>query len=177
MFSDTLISNCYWIGNESITTYVYNLEIHNWVHIPNSSVFNQGMTPTTWVLDEAQYGTTDLVEALNAGAMGQCTWLEDVDGENDGLPIFGPLDPNRVDEIAETPFQVYPNPTNGVLFVETRRTTSLPAATEYRITNLMGQTLQSGRIMGDHQQLDVSALPAGMNLLTVDGATMKFVVQ
>ena len=177
MFSDTLISNCYWIGNESITTYVYNLEIHNWVHIPNSSVFNQGMTSTTWVLDEAQYGTTNLVEALNAGAMGQCTWVEDVDGENGGYPIFGLLDPNRVDEIAETPFQVYPNPTNGILFVETRRTTSLPAATEYRITNLMGQTLQSGRIAVDHQQLDVSALPAGMYLLTIDGTTAKFIVK
>ena len=110
IFSDTLINNCYWIGNESITTYVYNLEIHNWVHIPNSSVFNQGASATSWVLDEPQYGTTDLLGALNAGAMGQCVWVEDVDGENDGFPIIGPFNPNGIDEISETPFRVYPNP-------------------------------------------------------------------
>ncbi len=176
IFSDTVINNCYWIGNESITTYVYNLEIHNWVHIPNSSVFNQGITATSWALDEAQYGTTDLVEALNAGAMGQCTWVEDEDGENDGFPIFSPLDPNRIDEIAENPFHVYPNPTNGVLCVETQNFASLPTQT-YRITNLTGQTLQSGHIAGDRQQLDVSALHAGMYLLTIDGTTVKFIVK
>jgi hypothetical protein len=41
----------------------------------------------------------------------------------------------------------------------------------------MGQTLQSGHIAGDHQQMDVSALPAGMYLLTVDGTTQKFIVK
>jgi hypothetical protein len=129
------------------------------------------------VLDEAQYGTTDLVEALNVGAMGQCTWVEDVDGENAGYPIFGLLDPNRVDEIVETPFQVYPNPTNGILFVETRRATSLPAANEYRITNLLGQVLQTGSIGGEMRQIDVSGLHSGMYLLTLDGATVKIVVK
>ena len=191
IFSDTLVSNCYWIGNESITPYIYNIEVSNWTLLPGSSVFGPGATPTTWVLDEAQYGTTDLLAALNAGAMGQCTWVEDVDGENDGFPIFGFLDPNRVDEITEPPFHVYPNPANGVLFVETFpetspkgtvssfetfQETSLPTRT-YRITNLMGQTLQSGRIASDRQQLDVSALPAGMYLLTIDGTTVKFIVK
>jgi hypothetical protein len=129
------------------------------------------------VLDEAQYGTTDLVEALNAGAMGQCTWVEDVDGENGGYPIFGLLDPNRVDEIVESPFQVYPNPTNGILFVETRRAASLPAANEYRITNLLGQVLQTGSIGGEMHQIDVSGLHSGMYILTLDGATVKFIVK
>jgi len=41
----------------------------------------------------------------------------------------------------------------------------------------MGQILQIGSIMGDSQSLDVSALPAGMYLLTIDGATVKFVVK
>ena len=129
------------------------------------------------MLDEAQYGTTDLVEALNAGAMGQCTWVEDVDGENAGYPIFGLLDPNRVDEIAETPIQVYPNPTDDILFVETVCTPSLQMTNEYRITNLLGQTLQTGSIGGEMHQIDVSGLHSGMYLLTFDGATVKFVVK
>ena len=71
---------------------------------------------------------------------------------------------------------VYPNPTNGVLFVETRRATSLQNQT-YRITNLMGQTLLTGQITAEPQQIDVSALPKGMYFITFAGETRKFVVR
>ncbi len=71
---------------------------------------------------------------------------------------------------------VYPNPTHGVLFVETRRATSLQAET-YRITNLMGQTLMTGTITNDVQWIDVSNLPEGMYFITVGDATRKFVVR
>ena len=177
IFSDTLISDCYWTGNESITTYVYYLGVNSWVHIPSSCVFNPGATATTWVLDETLHGTTDLLEALNAGAMDQCVWVEDVEGINAGLPIPRPMGYDNVKECPVTNLMVYPNPTNSILFVETRRATSLQKATEYRITNLMGQTLKSGNLTGDCQQLDVTALPAGMYLLTIDGTTVKFIVK
>ena len=72
-------------------------------------------------------------------------------------------------------FAVYPNPTNGVLFVETRLIASLPDQT-YRITNLMGQTVLSGNINADNQQIDVSSLPKGMYFITVADETRKFVV-
>ena len=71
---------------------------------------------------------------------------------------------------------VYPNPTDGVLFVETRHGTSLPDQT-YRITNLMGQTLQTGQITAETQQIDVSDLPEGMYFITFAGETRKFVVR
>jgi hypothetical protein len=48
---------------------------------------------------------------------------------------------------------------------------------EYHITNLLGQTLQTGSIGGEMHQIDVSGLPSGMYLLTIDGATVKFVVK
>ncbi len=73
-------------------------------------------------------------------------------------------------------FGVYPNPTHGVLFVETRHGTSLPDET-YRIINLMGQTLQSGTITAETQQIDVSNLPQGMYFISVGDTTRKFVVQ
>ena len=81
-----------------------------------------------------------------------------------------------IDEFAENQFNVYPNPTNGVLFVETRRATSLPDQT-YRITNLMGQTLLIGQITAETQQIDVAALPQGMYFITVEGETRKFTVR
>jgi hypothetical protein len=73
-------------------------------------------------------------------------------------------------------FTIYPNPTNGVLFVEMRHGTSLPTQT-YRITNLMGQTVQTGSLNAETQQIDVLALPQGMYFISVGDMTQKFVVK
>ena len=111
----------------------------------------------------------------------RCYWLEDELvfhlGDENCDAIYSDIHGIEEDgpSMGSGTFAVYPNPTNGVLFVETRSIASQSHA--YRITNLMGQTLQSGNLMGDHQSLDVSSLPAGMYLLTVDGATVKFVVK
>ncbi len=70
--------------------------------------------------------------------------------------------------------KVYPNPTNGILFVETRLIASLPA--EYIITNMTGQTLLSGHITDETQQIDVSDLAEGMYFVRIqsdEGVIMK----
>lgn len=72
---------------------------------------------------------------------------------------------------------VYPNPANGVLFVEMRRATSLPEETPYRITNIMGQTVLSGDIAAETQQINIASLPAGMYFIIFAGETRKFVVK
>ena len=109
----------------------------------------------------------------------RCYWV-------DGGLVFNP---NRVDcdaiyssfhdvdEQIETTFAVYPNPTNGVLFVETRHGTSLPDQTAYRIINLMGQTLLQGHITEETQQINIESLTEGMYFLNVDTQTVKFVVR
>ncbi|MBR5081925.1 MAG: T9SS type A sorting domain-containing protein, partial [Bacteroidales bacterium] len=71
---------------------------------------------------------------------------------------------------------VYPNPTDGMLIVQTLRATSLHDDT-YRITNLMGQTVLSGNITAETQQIDVLALPEGMYFITVGETTLKFVIR
>ncbi len=71
---------------------------------------------------------------------------------------------------------VYPNPTHGVLVVETQNFASLPTQT-YRITNLMGQTVQAGSLNAETQQIDVSGLPQGMYFISVGDVTRKFVVR
>ena len=80
------------------------------------------------------------------------------------------------EETIENDFSVYPNPANGVLFVQTRHGTSLPDPT-YRITNIMGQTLLSGNITDETQQVNLESLPAGMYFITFAGETRKFVVR
>ena len=83
---------------------------------------------------------------------------------------------NGLDEPLENGFAIYPNPTNGVLVVETVCTPSLPTQT-YRITNLMGQTVLTGNLTAETQQIDVSALPQGMYFISVGDVTQKFVVK
>ena len=70
---------------------------------------------------------------------------------------------------------VYPNPTDGVLVIETHDRASLQGDT-YRISNMMGQVLLQGQIMGETQRIDVSSLPQGMYFITVGEGTRKFVV-
>jgi hypothetical protein len=83
---------------------------------------------------------------------------------------------NGIDEPSENQFNVYPNPTHGVLVVETQNFASLPNQT-CRVTNLMGQTLKIGNITAETMQIDVSNLPEGMYFISIGGETRKFVVR
>ena len=80
-------------------------------------------------------------------------------------------------------FAVYPNPTNGILTIHHSSLTTSNAShfsiqhSEFIITNLMGQTVLSGNINADNQQIDVSSLPQGMYFITFVGETQKFVVR
>jgi hypothetical protein len=47
---------------------------------------------------------------------------------------------------------------------------------EYRITNITGQTVLSGNITAETQQIDVSGLPEGMYFICIGSETRKFVV-
>jgi hypothetical protein len=82
-----------------------------------------------------------------------------------------------VEDRTKSTFNVYPNPANGVLFVETVHAASLQDQTAYRISNLMGQTLQQGNITAETQQINIEKLSAGMYFITVEGETQKFMVQ
>ncbi len=111
----------------------------------------------------------------------RCYWVEDAllyhNGDEDCDAIYSEI--HGVDENGPSTgsgtFVVYPNPANNILFVETRLIASLPA--QYRITNLMGQTLLTGNISAETQQIDIAKLPAGMYFISVGGQTVKFVVK
>ena len=72
-------------------------------------------------------------------------------------------------------FAIYPNPTNGILTIH--HSAFIIHHSEFRITNLMGQTVQTGSLNAETQQIDVSGLPQGMYFITFSGATRKFVVR
>ena len=80
-------------------------------------------------------------------------------------------------------FTLYPNPTNSVLTIHHSALTTSNAShfnipnSSFRITNLMGQTVQTGNLNAETQQIDVSDLPQGMYFISIGDLTQKFVVQ
>ncbi|MBP5643416.1 MAG: T9SS type A sorting domain-containing protein [Bacteroidales bacterium] len=88
-------NNCYWLDNNDLPA----SGATGLPDLPGSSAFHQGTTSTSWQLNEAQYGTSDLVEALNFGSEVVtgifefndmplvASWSEDIDGENNGYPV------------------------------------------------------------------------------------------
>lgn len=74
--------------------------------------------------------------------------------------------------LPESYLQIYPNPTDGLLHVKTYCGASQPL--EYRITNLLGQTVLSGVLDGD--SIDVSVLSKGIYILGIDNTIIRFIV-
>ena len=102
------------------------------------------------------------VDGLRCYLVQDALLYHDGDKECDAVSLYA------VDEIETQGFVVYPNPTDGLLHVETSNGVSLPV--EYRITNIMGQTLLSGT----SPQIDVSTLPPGLYFITLGTQTLKF---
>ena len=113
----------------------------------------------------------------------RCYWVEDElvfkIGDEDCDAIYNELHNIKEDSPSSDlgAFAVYPNPANGVLFVQSLRATSLQAEQQYRIANLIGQTLLQGHITNETQQINIEKLPAGMYFISVGNTTQKFVVQ
>ena len=122
------------------------------------------------VIDEVRYQDDD-PWPWEADGEGAYLELIDLDLDNSlpeswtvGYDLTGVTEP-----VAKEVFQVYPNPTNGLLNIRGGEGC-------YRITNVMGQVLRSGILSDDSRHLDVSGLPSGMYFITVGGVTQKFVV-
>lgn len=106
----------------------------------------------------------------------RCYWVGDAllyhQGDEDCDVIYSNF--HGVDEINTEGFRVYPNPTDGLLYiVETQNFASLPLELEYRITNLMGQTVMTGTL--SEGTIDVSDLPKGMYFVAINNQSLKFV--
>ena len=88
-----------------------------------------------------------------------------------------------IDECEDYEFQIYPNPTNGMVTVETVHAPSLQGQMEYRITNAMGQILMTGQIVRRDGEctvsttIDVSGLPQGVYFISIGSTTRKIVVE
>ena len=84
--------------------------------------------------------------------------------------------------LVEGDFRVFPNPAHDILHVETPYYDV--STGEYRIINLMGQTMMAGPLnvvetqnFASLQRIDISKLPAGIYFITVGEVTKKVVVR
>ena len=125
-----------------------------------------GASVTSYTCSQSQFDEGYIVvQGVEAAKDGEMRLLS-----NRSMDLVG------LGENEATAFKVYPNPANGILFVETRRATSLPEET-YRIVNPIGQTMMEGQITMEKQQIDVRNLSNGLYFITIGGATRKFVVE
>jgi hypothetical protein len=118
------------------------------------------------------------VTAINTIVGGECESAHAMSA--DGIHDFVTVHTDGIEENGPSTgsgtLTVYPNPTHGILFVETQNFASLPNQS-YRITNALGQTMLVGQITGETQQIDVTNLPQGMYFIAIDGVTQKFIVK
>ena len=177
------------VGDETITTHVYDFDLQYIDGIPYKklTIADPNNAFSGSLLSSIGHMTSFFPERLmNRGKAFRveglrCYWVDDElvykTGNDDCDAIYTELHNGIEEPTDDASFAVYPNPTNGILFVETRLIASLPDPTEYRITNLTGQTLLQGSINIENQQIDINNLPAGMYFINFDGQTVKFVVK
>lgn len=164
--SDTLVKNCYWSSDQTLATeHVYNLETSTWVLLPYSTRFRPGATATSFLLKAPQYGTYDLLEALNAGAMGECIWVEDTEGVNGGYPIPRPIGYESVEEIQDDNVALataFPNPGSNNLNIKT----DLQNA-EIMVYDIMGKMIFNQEIVSDITTINSENWSSGMYIWKV----------
>ena len=103
----------------------------------------------------------------------RCYWV------NDNLILhMGTVDCDEILAVEENvsaqdseSITLYPNPTNGTLYIE-----SQGDACTFSISNMLGQTVMTGNI-ADNQIIDVSRLDDGMYFICIGQRTVKFAVR
>ena len=92
-------------------------------------------------------------------------------GRVDALAAINAVEPDAVEEndIVENGFSIYPIPSYDILFVLSKNINS-----EYHIINILGETVISGTIASENQQIDVSSLTEGIYFIKIGDVTMKF---
>ena len=94
-------------------------------------------------------------------------------GRINALAAVNAVGDDGIDETAdENSFLIYPIPSSSVLYVLSNK-----IAEDYRIINLMGQSVLSGKITSENQQIDISILSNGIYFIKIDEKSVKFVVK
>ena len=106
----------------------------------------------------------------------RCLWQDGElvyqNGDQDCDEIYEQHHFDVEENYVENNFAIYPNPSHDVLFVKTCHGASLQS--EYRIINILGEIVASGKIVSETQQINISSLPEEMYFISIGNATTKF---
>ena len=169
------------VDNETITTKVYESEMQYIDGIPYKklTIADPNDTFNGNLLSTIGHTSSFFPEKMMSQGKGyrveglRCYWLDGdliLKTNNDDCDaIYAELH-YGVDDPLESGFVIYPNPTDGMLHVETVCATP---STECRIMNLMGQIVMVRSM--SNSIIDVSTLLPGMYYLDLGEKTIKFV--
>ena len=87
----------------------------------------------------------------------------------DALAAVNAIGDEGINEIDDAGIVIYPNPASDVLYIN-------HGISEYKIINILGETLVSGEIIFDNQQVDISNLSNGVYFIKINGFTKKIIV-
>ena len=90
--------------------------------------------------------------------------LYDIDGLRGTTTGF-----NEKESLEEVPLQVYPNPTQSKIRIESTHNENLA----YRLVSCLGETLLTGVIQGNTSEIDLSLFPASLYILEVNNQAIK----
>ena len=98
--------------------------------------------------------------------------LETTADFNDSLQGEPELPKPMQETIGEATVNIYPNPTHGLLILESQGF-ALDALPEYEVYTLGGSLLMRIEAMENRQQIDLSNEPAGIYLLRIKSGTLQ----
>ncbi len=91
---------------------------------------------------------------------------------NDSLQGEPELPKPLQETLGEATVKIYPNPTQGLLILESRGF-ALDALPEYEVYTLSGSLLMRVEAMENRQQIDLSNEPAGIYLLRIKSGSLR----
>jgi hypothetical protein len=161
----------------SVSTAVYNVADFNSGTFSNIAIVNtnagcnwsaavQG-SAVNWIVCNSNgngSGTIDITVLENTTDSARVGIIQ---VETETLLVVQPVNPSltSLDEVRASEVNIYPNPTDGLLFVESDDVTP---GTRYRITSLTGATLISGRTTDRRTTINTESLSSGYYLLELD---------
>ena len=140
-------------ANDSAVLLYRSSPLEAWHTIPYTWLGNWNWKTGRFIVDDVQSGQYTIA------AIDKTTW--------------------SVNQASMLTFSVFPIPTHDMLHVEAVCTPSQQEKTEYRITNLIGQTLMTGHFSTATgvSTIDVSNLPSGAYFIIINGTTQKLIIQ
>lgn len=168
------VTNAVWCGtaSETVRYNIYrSVDGVDYQYIGFANGDEVGYTDNTTVSVDQYYQVT----AVNTIAGGDtCESAPAL--ASDGIHDFVHVVTTGVGE-AKQGVEVYPNPTESVLFVQLEGLDLHSGETLYQITNVQGQVLMEGTLREGLSAIAVENLSHGMYFITIEGTTTRFVVR